>query len=184
MKWVLYWRRKSMSDGVVVLCSWLGLLVDCAGKWEELKKNDYTYSGSLWLIPDFCHVHLGHLLPLLPTALLSPYPLLHLRFASHPFITCTHVQCLLSFLNFPAYSTYGLSLLYKSITPTAFLLRSLILCVSLRSSKLYVPWYQSAICHMSEDWNLPCNNMHWETADGLYEVGTLLPWRWKQHVFL
>jgi hypothetical protein len=39
VKWVLYWRRKSMSDGVVVHCSGLGMLVECAGKWEELKKR-------------------------------------------------------------------------------------------------------------------------------------------------
>lgn len=39
VKWVLYWRRKSMSDGVVVHCSGLQMLVDCGGKWEELKKK-------------------------------------------------------------------------------------------------------------------------------------------------
>jgi hypothetical protein len=40
LKWLLYWRRKSMSDGVVVHCSGLGMLVECAGKWEELKMNN------------------------------------------------------------------------------------------------------------------------------------------------
>lgn len=29
-----------MSDGVVVHCSGLGMLVECAGKWEELKMNN------------------------------------------------------------------------------------------------------------------------------------------------
>jgi hypothetical protein len=85
---------------------------------KKKKKVYYTYTGSLWLIQDFFRVHLGHLFPLLPMALLFPYSLLHLRFASHPIITCTHVQCLLSLLHFPAYSTYGPSLLYKSITLT------------------------------------------------------------------
>lgn len=28
-----------MSDGVVVHCSGLQMLVDCGGKWEELKKK-------------------------------------------------------------------------------------------------------------------------------------------------
>lgn len=28
-----------MSDGVVVHCSGLGMLVDCAGKWETLKEK-------------------------------------------------------------------------------------------------------------------------------------------------
>lgn len=162
---------------------WAG---DAGGVCREMGrvKKNYTYTGSLWLIQDFFHVHLGHLLPLLPMALLFPYSLLHLRFASHPFITCTHVQCLLSLLHFPAYSTYGSISLYKSFTPTGLPLLSFVLSVSLRSFKLYVPWYQPALWHMLEDWNLPCNNMHWETADGLYEDGTLLPWRWKQQIFL
>jgi hypothetical protein len=38
VKWVLYWTRKSVGDGVVVHCSGLGMRVECAGKWEELKK--------------------------------------------------------------------------------------------------------------------------------------------------
>jgi hypothetical protein len=40
VKWVLYWRRKSVSAGVVVYCSGLGMLVDSAGKWEELKEKN------------------------------------------------------------------------------------------------------------------------------------------------
>jgi hypothetical protein len=39
VKWVLYWRRNSMGNGVVVLCSGLGMLVEHTGKWEELKKR-------------------------------------------------------------------------------------------------------------------------------------------------
>jgi hypothetical protein len=99
------------------------------------------------------HVRLGRLL--LPMALLSPYSLPASDICPTFFITCTHVKCLLSVINFLAYSAYDPSLFYKSITPTGLLLQLLILSVPLRSSKLYLPLYQSALCHMLEDWNCP-----------------------------
>jgi len=49
MKWVLYWTRKSMGDGVVVHCSGLGMQVECAGKWEELGGKKKTFILTLAL---------------------------------------------------------------------------------------------------------------------------------------